>query len=236
MPLTLGWPEIAVRLVLSAFAGLVIGYNRGEHGRPAGLRTTLLVCLAAALAMIQMNLLLDVQGKNPSSFAVMDVMRLPLGILSGMGFIGGGAILRRENIVLGVTTAATLWYVTVMGLCIGGGQIGLGMAALALGVLILWGLKSFERHWKHEQKGTLVVSGAVDSPSHEDVAQALGRLGYRIKRWSVHYMTNAQLRRFSCEVHWQGKPGDNQPPAFVKELASLPKVNEVEWKPSELPT
>ncbi len=67
-------------------------------------------------AWIQVNLLLTVRGKALDSYIVMDLMRLPLGILSGMGFIGGGAILRRDNMVLGVTTAATLWFVTVMGL------------------------------------------------------------------------------------------------------------------------
>jgi putative Mg2+ transporter-C (MgtC) family protein len=56
-----------------------------------------------------------------------DLMRLPLGILIGVGFIGGGAILRRDDIVVGVTTAATLWLVTVIGLCLGGGQLALGL-------------------------------------------------------------------------------------------------------------
>lgn len=119
MPTTLGWNEIALRLTLTVIAGGLIGLNRGEHGRPAGLRTTLLVCLAASVAMIQTNLLIRTLGKTPDSFVVMDVMRLPLGILSGMGFIGAGAIVRRDNMVLGVTTAATLWFVTVIGLCFG---------------------------------------------------------------------------------------------------------------------
>src|SRR5215467_14403800 len=130
MALALTWHDVALRLALSVVAGAVLGIDRGEHGRPAGLRTTLLVCLAAAVAMIQTNLLLGTAGKTGSSFAVLDLMRLPLGILTGMGFIGGGAILRRDNMVMGVTTAATLWFVTVLGLCFGGGQIGLGMAGL----------------------------------------------------------------------------------------------------------
>jgi uncharacterized membrane protein YhiD involved in acid resistance len=64
-----------------------------------------------------------------------DLMRLPLGILTGVGFIGGGVILRRDDIIVGVTTAATLWCVTVIGLCLGGGQIRLGIVAtvIALG-------------------------------------------------------------------------------------------------------
>src|SRR5271157_2063069 len=111
MALTLQWDEIALRLVLTVIAGTLVGIDRSEHGRPAGLRTTLLVCLAASVAMIQTNLLLATAGKAPDSFVTIDVMRIPLGILSGMGFIGGGAIVRRDNLVLGVTTAATLWFV-----------------------------------------------------------------------------------------------------------------------------
>ena len=119
MPINPDWQELALRLFLTIVAGTLIGINRGGHGRPAGLRTTLLVCLAASVAMIQTNLLLGTAGKASDSFVTLDLMRLPLGILSGMGFIGGGVILKRQNLVLGVTTAATLWFVTVIGLCLG---------------------------------------------------------------------------------------------------------------------
>ena len=97
MPLNIGWWEIAVRLALTVAARIWIGTNRSEHGHSAGLRTTLLVCLAASLSMLQVNLLLPMTGKTSSSFAVMDLMRLPLGILSGMGFIGAGAIVRKDG-------------------------------------------------------------------------------------------------------------------------------------------
>src|SRR5271170_6715244 len=132
MPVVITWQDIALRLGLAVVAGTLVGLNRGEHGRPAGLRTTLLVCLAACIAMIQANILTGTAGRRPDSFVMMDTMRLPLGILSGIGFIGAGAILRKGNMVLGVTTAATLWFVTVMGLCFGGGQLALGLIALAL--------------------------------------------------------------------------------------------------------
>jgi len=88
MPLTLTWQEIALRLALSVVAGTLIGLDRGEHGRPAGLRTTLLVCLAAAVAMIQANLLLATTGKTSDSFISLDLMRLPLGILTYESFRG----------------------------------------------------------------------------------------------------------------------------------------------------
>ena len=141
MPLSPSWDDICVRLALTLIAGAVIGFNRGARGHAAGLRTTILVCLAASVAMIQANILLTISGKTPASFAVMDIMRLPLGILTSVGFIGGGTILRKGDPVTGVTTAATLWLVTVIGLCLGGGQLALGIAATVLGVIILWVLK-----------------------------------------------------------------------------------------------
>jgi len=84
VPLHIEWWDIALRLVLSALASAAIGVNRGEEDRPVGLRTTMLVTLAAAISMIQVNLLLPVAGKAQDSFVMMDLMRLPLGILSGM--------------------------------------------------------------------------------------------------------------------------------------------------------
>lgn len=72
--------------------------------------------------MLQMNDLLTLAGRSGDSFVLNDLMRLPLGILTGVGFIGVGAILRRGSLVIGVTTAATLWYVTVIGCALAAGR------------------------------------------------------------------------------------------------------------------
>lgn len=116
MTLEIQWQQIALRLLLACVASFLIGLNRDEQGHPAGIRTTMLVCLAATLAMLQVNLMLPMSGKTSSSFAVMDLMRNPLGILSGIGFLGAGVIMKRDSGVTGVTTAATMWFVTMLGL------------------------------------------------------------------------------------------------------------------------
>ncbi len=142
MPLHLGWPDIALRLGLAFVAACLVGLDRGKVGEAAGLRTTVLVCMAAAVSMVQMNLLLTTDGKTGSSFSVLDLMRLPLGILTGMGFIGAGAILKRGNRVLGVTTAASLWFTTVMGPSVlAAVRVGLGLVSLAIALLVLAMLK-----------------------------------------------------------------------------------------------
>lgn len=154
MPITPNWTDIALRLAATVIAGAFIGLDRERGGHPAGLRTTILVGLAACLSMIQANILLATsQSVNGS----MDILRFPLGILTGVGFIGGGAILRRGDIATGVTTAATLWLITAIGLCFGGGQIAVGFVVTVLAVLILSPLKRVDRWISGDQKGTVVI-------------------------------------------------------------------------------
>jgi putative Mg2+ transporter-C (MgtC) family protein len=117
-----------LRLILDVIAAGLIGVNRDERGRPAGLHTNTLVSLMACVSMVQMNLLVHTNGKPADSYVAMDIMRLPLGILSGIGLVGAGAILKRDDLAFGLTTVATLWFVTVMGL--GSGQVSLGITAL----------------------------------------------------------------------------------------------------------
>ena len=199
MPLVLEWPEIALRLAFAVLAGALIGLDRDEHGRPAGLRTTLLVCLAATLAMIEVNLLLGQVGKAPDSFVNLDLMRLPLGILTGVGFIGGGAILRRQDGVIGVTTAASLWFVTVIGLCFGAGEIGLGLAGTAMAMIILWALNWLEKFIPREHRATLVLPASSAAPDG-DLDRALELAGIRI-----HAAAALPMRRSRRRPAWNGR-------------------------------
>jgi putative Mg2+ transporter-C (MgtC) family protein len=179
MPLYPTWQDIALRLVLTLIAAAAVGIDRGVRGHVAGLRTTILVALAAALAMIQANILLPIYGKTPASFGDMDLMRLPLGILTGVGFIGAGTILRRGDLVTGVTTAATLWVMTVIGLCFGGGQIYLGITGTILTVLTLSALRWFDARIPREQRAVLVIRATTQDGLSDRLNQVLKPLGYR---------------------------------------------------------
>ena len=180
MPLTIDWHDIAARLFFTILAGALIGWNRGEQGHPAGMRTTLLICLAAAVAMIEANALLDTRNRPQDSFAVLDLARYPLGILSGIGFIGAGAILRRGDMVQGVTTAATLWFVTVVGLCFGGGQLGIGIIATIVGFLVLTLLKRVEDYLPIDRHATLDVTIDGDGVVLETLAAGFRERGCRV--------------------------------------------------------
>lgn len=227
-----GWPDVALRLACALVAGGLIGLNRGAGGRPVGLRTTMLVCLAATLAMLQADVLLDTaSGARLGSGVQLDVARLPLGILSGIGFIGAGAILRRGDMVRGVTTAATLWMVTVLGLCFGGGQIGLGAVGALLTLVVLWVLRHVERRIERDRRGTLTLV-TRDAAARAALRHRLVAGGYRVASEAVHdrRAEPAYLGRY--DLRWRAARGDPAgAPAILAALADDPAVVELRWQP-----
>lgn len=104
---------IVCRLVLASILGSIIGLERGRLNRPAGIRTHMIVCMASALVMLL--------GIEMGKVSDIDVTRLAAQVVSGIGFLGAGAILKDGFSVRGLTTAATLWVVACVGLAVGGG-------------------------------------------------------------------------------------------------------------------
>ncbi len=230
MPLHLTWQQIALRLALASIASMVIGLNRDEHGNPAGIRTTMLVCLAATLAMLQVNLLLNVAGKAPSSFVVMDLMRLPLGILSGIGFIGAGVIIRRGEHVSGVTTAATIWFVTVLGLLFGGGNLYLGIAASLIAFTILWALKYMEAHLPRQRRGSLHLMLTPDFPGEAELRRRLIAENWTIIHWTALYDPVGVLATVNCEVKWATRASrPPETPSAIEQLRTLAGIQSLNW-------
>jgi putative Mg2+ transporter-C (MgtC) family protein len=229
MPLNPGWNAIALRLLLTVIAGVLVGYDRSEHGKAAGMRTTLLVCLAASVAMIQVNLLLSTAGKPSDSFITNDLMRLPLGILTGVGFIGAGAIMRRDNIVVGVTTAATLWLVTVVGLCLGGGQLALGIVTTALGIGALQGLRWIENRLQQQIRTRLTIMVADDGLNETVLRQRLIHAGLSIAGTRIILNRRDGYRELIFDLRQFRLAHDTKTPPIVSELAGEAGVMKLRW-------
>ena len=169
--------------------------------------------------MILTNILLPVTGKTPESFAVMDPMRLPLGILTGVGFIGGGAIFKKGDLVTGVTTAATLWVVTVIGLCLGGGQLALGIAATALTVVTLWILKWVDVSIPREHRAMMIVLAENGWSPISDLPALIAPLkchAHLRERKASPYPAKADFR---FEVSWR-RPEQSTPPLELLQRVS----------------
>ena len=229
MPFTLTWGDIAVRLTFTFIAGVLVGLDRDERGKAAGIRTNVLVCLAASLSMILANGMLGTAGKNQSSFSVLDLMRLPLGILSGMGFIGAGAILRKGEMVLGVTTAATLWMVTMLGLCFGAGKILLGTAGLVLTLFTLWVLKIVENHMSQDHRGSLCVVTGNEELSRE-LRALVKQSGLEVHTWTVDVFREKERVVVQCEVRWRAPRQEHGEPPVIDALRQRPEVERLRWQ------
>lgn len=230
MTVTVSTQDIILRLLAAALAGALIGLDRGTRGRTAGLRTNILVCLAAAGAMIEANLTLGVLGRTGSSFTMMDALRFPLGILTGIGFIGAGAILRRDSIVRGVTTAATIWLVTVIGLVIGGGYFMLGGALVALALVVLCLLIYVEEALPRDRAALLTVETAKERAVEDDLRASIVKAGYKITLFSIDVHETRKLR---WSLRWRSREKARDTPALVRELMRLPDVRAITWSPQD---
>mgnify|MGYP001053256449 CR=1 FL=1 len=123
--------QMVLRLLLAAGLGAAIGYQREKVGKPAGLRTHILICIGAALFTVA-----SLFGFGPTA----DVSRVAAGVVAGVGFIGAGAIIRRDEggIVAGLTTAATIWAVAAIGLAAGAGLFLVAGVTTAITLAVLF--------------------------------------------------------------------------------------------------
>jgi putative Mg2+ transporter-C (MgtC) family protein len=137
--------ELLTRLVVGTVLGAIIGYERRLHGRPAGLRTHLLVALASTTFMLVSTQFVYFQHYGKNDLVTIDTSRIAASVVTGVGFLGGGAILRIGANVQGLTTAAGLWLVAAIGLSAGGGMYGISAAATAIGVAALTVMRRLER-------------------------------------------------------------------------------------------
>jgi putative Mg2+ transporter-C (MgtC) family protein len=225
----LTWQTAALRLALTIAAGAFIGVNRGERGHAAGLRTTILVCVAASIAMLQVNLLLPLAGHAEDSFVKLDLMRLPQGILAGIGFIGAGAILRRDNAIVGVTTAATMWAMTVIGLCFGGGQLALGGVGTAIVGTVLWGMKRIDLRLPRERRArlTIVSRSAEGVTALVQGAVAAAHLDASYRSGTYECDGRAELHFL---VRWRGSAMLREPSEALAPLREHPAITCVRWE------
>ncbi|MBB6733293.1 MgtC/SapB family protein [Cohnella zeiphila] len=155
--------EIYVRVSLSAFLGFIIGWDRQSKSKPAGLKTYMYVCVASALITL---VSIYSAGRFSSLFehTMMDPMRLAAQIVSGLGFLGAGVILKDGLQVKGLTSAAMILFVGGVGIGIGAGFYALVIFAVALCMALARIANLIERHMVKRAK---LLSDSAHSDMHE---------------------------------------------------------------------
>jgi putative Mg2+ transporter-C (MgtC) family protein len=136
--------EMILRITVAALLGGVIGFERDIHRRQAGLRTHLIVAMASGTFMVVSAHFVYFQHYVPGGLVEVDSSRIAASVVAGVGFLGGGSILRTGATVQGLTTAAGLWLVAAIGLCAGSGMYPESVAVTVLGLVALTVLRVFE--------------------------------------------------------------------------------------------
>ncbi len=186
-----------IRLLVSFIVGAIIGIEREAHRQPAGLRTHILICLGATLIML-LSIYIPQQF---SLFKTADPGRIAAQVVSGIGFLGAGAIIKFGANIRGLTTAATIWAVAAIGLCVGAGMF---VVALIGSVLILFGLivvEYFEKKLfkpKFLKRIELTIDGV--EADLDQFKKILGRYRIRISTVDMHVDRKQQVAECSFLV------------------------------------
>jgi len=178
--------EILFRLFLAAFLGAVVGLEREVHGRPAGIRTYLLLCMGSALIMVVSELLFfKYEAKGLGDILRADPGRIAAQAITGIGFLGAGVILRYKDSIRGLTTAAAIWVACAVGLAIGAGFYLFGSAVTGLTVVSLVGLKAFEQHLKKDWYKEMTVVAKDEAGQINRIQEVLARHEFEIVNFGM---------------------------------------------------
>jgi putative Mg2+ transporter-C (MgtC) family protein len=216
------WDMIG-RLALAALLGSFIGYERERLAWAAGLRTHMLVCVGSTLIMIVSAYgFADVLTNG----VALDPSRMAAQVVSGIGFLGAGAILARGEVVRGLTTAASVWSVAGIGLAVGGGLYIPAVAATVIILIILAGIKPLERRFIGKRAlRALTIVADHDTLSLPKLHEALGAGSARVQTFIMRQLPGSSD---VDEIHITlSRLTEVQFSAIVKRLGELKGVREI---------
>ncbi len=220
MPETfLGLGEMLYTLGLGVAMGVTIGIERSIRGRPAGLRTYLLVCVSfAVIAILSESRFLTLTGGFRP-----DPTRLASGGLTGIGFLGAGIIVRSRFSVFGLTTAAGIWTVAVIGLALGSRNYTLALALYGIALSSLWLLSYLEPLLPRQTFRQIVLRMQGDGMTMEEVTRYFGRYRLDLERVAIEKSKQAQTTNYTFVL--RGKKSN----AFVEAFNDLLQRDDVQY-------
>jgi putative Mg2+ transporter-C (MgtC) family protein len=193
--------EMIARIAAGATLGGVIGYERDRHRRPVGLRTHLIVAMAAATFMVVSSQFVYFQHYAKEDFVAVDSSRIAASVVSGIGFLAGGAILRQGLTIQGLTTAAGLWLVTAIGLSSGAGMYFESVVVTGMGVTALTVLRRFEDKNDHVVRRRVSVVLGGDANDIGPIVVALGTVGATVSAVDYQKRLDDEKKRLSVTFH-----------------------------------
>jgi putative Mg2+ transporter-C (MgtC) family protein len=217
--------EMLLRPVAALAAGALVGLERSYRGRAAGLRTYALVCLGSAVLVVFGEMVLHGPGGG-----VGDSTRIVQGIVTGIGFLGAGVIVKEGLSVRGLTTAASIWVISAVGVVIGNGFYALGAVATVLTLALLSVLRTIEDRMPSQSFVHCHLSFRRDEISDEAWLRKLVA-EHRFTITDLSYRLDCTAERFEYKfVMWSIDPLASR--NLARTLLALPKVVDFRISPS----
>jgi putative Mg2+ transporter-C (MgtC) family protein len=223
---TLGWDDLLLRLAVAALLGGAIGFERELRERGAGLRTHMLVSVGSALFTIVSAFGFHEFLARGAAGGRIDPTRIAAQIVSGIGFLGAGAIIRHGFSIRGLTTAATLWLVAAIGMAAGAGYWSAALIATGGALVSLGPLRIVAYHVTRRFRGDtgLLVVQLPSGESPAGVVDAVERFGGRVE--TIEVSQEADRRHLELAVELSA---ERAAPALVAKIADVEGVLEVRW-------
>ena len=172
------------KLFIAAILGGVIGWERHRRGRPAGLRTHLLVCIGVTLMMlVSEHIFVQYQSHGHNSILRVDPARIAAQVVTGIGFLGAGTIMRSKASIRGLTTAASLWVVAGIGLAVGSGFILPAIFTTAIAIAILTLNSLVEKKMKRNKYRSIKMLIAGQGHFLDEITQILKKHSVKLKNY-----------------------------------------------------
>lgn len=214
--------DYAAPILAASTAGGLIGVEREWRGHPAGLRTHLLVCLAAAILMVAAIHQIDWMGRTPEAVIRIDPVRMAHGILTGVGFLCGGVIFRQGLSVHGLTTAASLWITSALGVLYGVGMYGLALTGTVVTLLVLVALRWVDERLPRDRVMEITVGyRRADVPALAAFTGVLAELGIQPGRMTHGLADDGQTEEIGGRLRLRGKTRGH---AVAERLLADPRV------------
>jgi len=192
---------VTTPLLLALLMGGVIGLERAWHGRPAGLRTHTLVCMSSALLMLLTVNQWDLMASVPIEAIRIDPTRMAQGIMTGIGFLGAGVIMKEGLTIRGLTTAASIWMTASIGIMIGMGFNTASSLATLLTLIVLSLFSRIEAKLPSRRFGRLVLRYKTsDDVMHEDIESLISAHDINNYHPSYHLVDEGRLFEYEMTI------------------------------------
>ncbi len=193
---------IIIRLVAAALLGSLIGFERSYHGRPAGLRTHALVCSASSLLMLLTVFQWELLADMPLETIRVDPTRMAQGIMTGIGFLGAGVVLKEKLTIRGLTTATSIWITSAIGIMVGMGFFSAASIATLLTLLVLNVIGWLERKLPTYTYSRLIVRcKREDHINREALVNMVQTHDFKASIPSYHLEDSGRCMQYTFTIH-----------------------------------